>query len=69
MPQRYFIPATTLAAQGFCAAAGGVWYFAHLLDKIFTLEKINLFIFFSLNQIFLIFAAGLKKERIKVWKP
>jgi hypothetical protein len=26
MPQRYFIPATTLAAQGFCAAAGGATF-------------------------------------------
>jgi len=26
MTQRYFIPATTLAAQGFCAAAGGATF-------------------------------------------
>ena len=33
-----------------------VWYFAHLLYKIFTLEQTNSFVSFSLNQIFHIFA-------------
>ena len=34
--------------------------FAHLLDKILTLNIINLFILFSLNRIFRIFVPNIK---------
>ena len=33
-----------------------IWYFTHLLDKIFTFDKTNSFILFSLTQIIRIFA-------------
>ena len=36
-----------------------LWCFAHLLYKIFTFEKTNSFVFFSLNQIFRTFARQL----------
>ena len=37
-----------------------LWYFPRLLDKIFTLEQTNSFVFFLLNQIFRTFAINLR---------
>ena len=36
-----------------------IWFFPHLLDKIFTLEQTNSFVCFSLNQIFRTFVSGM----------
>jgi len=38
-----------------------LWYFARLFDKFFTFEKINTFIFFSLNQNFRTFVTDFDK--------
>ena len=46
-----FVPLTSFALKSKEKQAF-VWFFSHLLDKIFTLEQTNSFVFFLLNQIF-----------------
>ena len=49
-----------IRSEGFCGFCykfkHNYLHFARLFDKIFTFEKRNLFLFFSLNQIFRNFA-------------